>query len=239
MTPSLSLTFTPPRIADERALRFVEQTAEHFDLAREQPARGRGQDRRRSDNRRVRAVRSAERVVDVDVAQLHQVGREGRVVRFFAGVEAQVLDHCDRAGLETLRNLQRLEPGDLGRQLDRRAEELAQPFGDGRQRVLRVGLALRPPEMGAAHDRGAALAQPRDRRQRRGDPEVVVDHPVVQRHVEIGAQQARACRAPTEGLRVAEPVRPSDDALFLADEVDEIDQTGSSSPTRCRTSRAP
>ena len=48
----------------------------------------------------MRAVRGAERVVDVDVAQLGQVRGEGRIVGFLARVETQVLDHHDLAGLE-------------------------------------------------------------------------------------------------------------------------------------------
>ena len=70
-------------------------------------------------------MRGAERVVDVGVDALDQLGDERRVVALLARVEAQVLEQLD-----------------AGRQL-------GQPRADRLHRVLRVGLALRPAEVAA------------------------------------------------------------------------------------------
>ena len=187
----------PAENRDEGPLWRGEQSTENLDLACQQPTRGRRQHERRSDDRRVRPVRGAERVVDVDVAQLGQVRGERRIVRFLAGVEAQVLDQHHPAGLEGLRPAQRLEAGDLGRQRDSDAEQLAQAHRDRRERTLWIDLALRPTEVGAAHDLRATLSQVFDGRKRRGDAQVVLDAAVAQRNVEVGAQQ-HAC-APRHG----------------------------------------
>ena len=135
------------------------------------------------------AVRGAEGVVDVDVAQLGQIRGERGIVRFLAGVEAQVLDQHDLAGLEVLGPAQRLEAGDFGRQPDVDAEQFAQSPRDRCERVLRINLAFRTPEVRAAHDLGPARPQVFDGRQRRADAQVVLDPAVAQRDVEVGAQQ--------------------------------------------------
>ena len=77
---------------DERPLGRVQQAAERLELApQQQPGSGR-QQVRDALGRGVRAVRGAEGVVDVDVGELREGGREGRVVGRLAGVEAQVLE---------------------------------------------------------------------------------------------------------------------------------------------------
>ncbi len=47
--------------------------------------------------RSVRAVRGAERIVDVDIRELGEALREGRIVGFLPGVEADVLQQEDVA----------------------------------------------------------------------------------------------------------------------------------------------
>src|SRR5256885_13155750 len=95
--------------------------------------------------RGVRAVRRAERVVDVQVAALRELAREALVVLRLPWVEARVLEHVDA----------------LVRQ------ELSQPRRDGRQRVLRtILLRLRPAEVRADAQLGrAALEQKLEGRQ--------------------------------------------------------------------------
>jgi hypothetical protein len=174
---------------NERALGVSEQPAERLDLGRQEPAGRGGHDARWPHDRRVRAVRRAERIVDVHVAELAQVRGEAGLVGLLTGIEPQVLDHHDVAGTEALCAADRTEPRDLGRQLDFGVEQLAQPPRDGRERVSRINLALGASEMRAQHDRRAALAQPQERRKRRGDAQVIVDLAVAQRDVEIGAHQ--------------------------------------------------
>ncbi len=56
-------------------------------------------------HRRVRAVRRAECVVDVDVAQLGELPRERLVVFLFLGMKAKVLEETDLPGSQILDHL--------------------------------------------------------------------------------------------------------------------------------------
>ncbi len=107
----------------------------------------------------------AEGVVHVEVAAVGELAREALVVRRLAGVEARVLEHVDA----------------LVRQ------ELAQPLGDGGDRVLRaVLLRLRPAEVRTdAHLGGIPLEQELQGRQRGADARVVGDAAALERHVEV------------------------------------------------------
>ncbi len=92
---------------DERARRVLEDLAERLDLALEQPAGGAREQVRDALGARVRAVRGAERVVDVDVGELGERACELRVVLGLAGLEADVLEHQDLARRELLRRAPR------------------------------------------------------------------------------------------------------------------------------------
>ena len=88
--------------------------------------------------RGVRAMRRAERVVDVEVAAVGELAREALVVGRLARVEARVLEHVDAL---------------VG-------QELAQPRRDRRHRVLRaVLLGLRPAEVRADAHLGRAVLE--------------------------------------------------------------------------------
>ena len=65
--------------------------------------------------------------------------------------------------------------GDSRRQEHLASEELSEPRRDRGHGVASIGLALGAPEVPARDDNGVALAQPVDRGQRGGDPQVVVD----------------------------------------------------------------
>ena len=153
----------------ERPLDLAEQAAEMLELGEQQESGVGRQQVRDGLGRGVRAMRRAERVVDVEVAAVGELAREALVVRRLARVEARVLEHVDA----------------LVRQ------ELSQPRRDRRHRVLRaVLLRLRPAEMRAdAHLRRALLEQELERRQRGADAGVVGDAPVLERHVEVGADE--------------------------------------------------
>ena len=88
---------------DERPVRLLQHPAEILDLLRHQQAGGRLL--RVMDDalgRRVRAVRRAEGVVDVDVGERRELPREAAVVLLLFGVEAQVLEQHHAAGLGLL-----------------------------------------------------------------------------------------------------------------------------------------
>ena len=93
-------------------------------------------------------------------SSLRFVANAGSFV-FLARIEAQVLEHHHVARREALGELERRRSRRPRARAPRRAEQLAEPAGDRRERVLRVDLALRPAEVRAQHDRRLALAQPR------------------------------------------------------------------------------
>src|SRR5687768_15758123 len=105
----------------------------------------------------MRAMRGAERVVDVQIAQLRQAAREPRVVLLFAAQKAGVLEQNDIA-LAVMRRLDRLVRIRAFDELDAtRRKELLEVHGDSVERVFRFGLALRPAEMGQQDHSRAAL----------------------------------------------------------------------------------
>ena len=113
--------------------------------------------------RRLGAMRRAEGVVDVDVAQRRHLSRERVVVLLLALVEAAVLEQHD------LPRLQRVEPraavDPVAHERHRHAEQLGQALRDRRQRVLGLPLAFgRPAEMRGHHHRRAARERVADAR---------------------------------------------------------------------------
>ena len=143
-------------------------------------------------DRRVRPVRRAERVVHVEIGERGQRGREPGVVLLLFGMEPQVLEQHDAAaaGVDHLHGV--LAPAlpmqSLTNSTGRPSSSVEMP-GDRRQAELRVRLALRPAEMAGEDDRGAPLERVADRRQRRRDARVVGDPAVLQRNVEVDADE--------------------------------------------------
>ena len=93
MTPILSLTLAPPRITTKGGVGIVADGRQLDDLALEQQAGVGRQQVRHPLGRRVGAVRGAEGVVDVELGELGELGRELGVVLLLAGLEAAVLEH--------------------------------------------------------------------------------------------------------------------------------------------------
>src|SRR5262245_44269201 len=151
----------PAEHGHERAARVLPQAGEHLDLLGQQPAGRRWERAGRAHHGGVRPVGGAERVVDVRVHALDQLGHERRVVGLLTGVEAEVLEQ-----LGAWRELGQTRPHRL-------------------HGVARIGLPLRPPEVGRADHGRAVVLQPADRRHSGADPEVVRDAAVVQGHVEV------------------------------------------------------
>ncbi len=145
---------------------------------------------REGANRRVSAMGSAERVVDVDVAELRELAREVLVVLLFASVEAQVLEERDLAVAEVVDDLSRAVADAVVREHDLAGwEELRETGADGLERQLGVALALWPPEVRREHDAPTSLERQLDRRQSRPDPRVVGDGGAVERNVEVDAHE--------------------------------------------------
>ena len=134
-------------------------------------------------------MRGGERVVDVTVGQLGELAREAVVVLLFLGMEAEIFEQQQLAGFDRLRLRARGLADAVGRQRDRAREQLAQPFGHGLERQLRVGPALGTTEMRGEHDGGAAIESQPERGNHRAQPGVVGDGSPVEGRVEVGADE--------------------------------------------------
>ena len=122
MTSILSDTFAPPRIATNGRSGDSSACPRYCSSCSiSRPAAARWQVVRDALDRRVRAVRRAERVVHVAIGQRRERLRERRVVLLLFGVEAQVLEQrharapgratcCDRASRRRRRRSRRRTP---------------------------------------------------------------------------------------------------------------------------------
>jgi len=137
----------------------------------------------------MRPVDDAETVLDEDVGQFGELGRESVVVGFFFGVETQVFEQQD---------LTRLDPGGglgggfadaISRELDRSVKNLLQALGDREQAAAHVALAVRAPKVRTNNQFDVVVEQILDGRQGLFDAVIVGDLTVVERHVVVGAQQ--------------------------------------------------
>ena len=168
----LVLDLRAPGNEHERPLDVPEEAPEHLQLLLEEEAGVGGQQVRDAFRRRVRAVRGPERVVHVQVVSVGEAAGGLRVVLRLSGVEAGVLEHGD----------------------PRIREQLAEPVRDRVHRERRIG-ALRPAEMGADRDlRRVPVEQKAERRERGPDPRVVRDLAVLERDVEVGADEDALAR---------------------------------------------
>lgn len=141
----------------------------------------------------VLAVHRAEAVAHVDIGQRGQPVGElaalGVVLRRLTGVEAEVLDDGDLAGLQTVhRVVGGGADGVLGER-DRLAEELGEALGGRQQRERRVRCSLGAAQVGGDDHLGASVGQGLDGGQDGADAAVVGDLAVGERHVEVGADE--------------------------------------------------
>ena len=173
----------------ERAVLIEENVSEltrPIELGRQQrPGAGDLGVPRDAVRRGLGAMRGAERVVDVNVAQRCDLAGEGLVVLLLALVDAAVLEQHHLARL----HVHAADPVAPERHLA--PEQFAQAPGDGGERILRPELAfLGPPQVRGDHHRGAFLQREADARQRGADARVVGDGAgLVLRHIEIGADE--------------------------------------------------
>ena len=172
----LVLDLRPAGDEHEGAIDRAEQLAELLQLALEQQPGIGGEKLRDGHRRGVRTVHGAECVLDEQVVAGGELARKALVVLRLPRMEARVLEQVHARA--------RLLEADVV------AERVGQPLGDRTQRQLRVGPLLRAAEVGADVDpRGVALEQQLDRRQRGPDPRLVGNHAVLERHVQVGAEQ--------------------------------------------------
>ena len=176
MTPILSVTFAPPTIATSGAagasrMPFSVSTSR----CSSSPA-ALGSSSRHADRGRVRAVRGAERVVDVGVGQRRVAPGELRVVLRLAGLVADVLEHHEIAVRHVVQrsapactSAPSSSPG--GRRPARSDSSGSRSFGR--------------PRCAASTQPRAVRAQPLDRRQRGPDARVVGDAIAVQGDIEV------------------------------------------------------
>ena len=124
---------------DERPLRVPERIAQVVELLLHEEARRRlRHELRDALGRGVGAVRAAERVVDVDVRQRRELLGEGGIVLLLGGVEAQVLEQEDAAGLRAPPRPSR-RPGPRSRRRTRPARRGARTSASATGRRLMSG----------------------------------------------------------------------------------------------------
>ncbi len=182
------------RAAEHRDVRLVRrghELAERGDLLLEQePAAALAHELRERVDARVRAVHGAERVVDVDVAELGELLREAVVVLLFFRVEAEVLEQADLAGAQIEDDLLRRVADAVVRHVHFDAEELRERAPHGSSENSGSWPFLRPPEVAREDHARAALDRVLDGRERLADARVVGDRcPSVQRDVEVDAEE--------------------------------------------------
>ena len=127
----MSETFDAAEHDDERMIGVLDDPLQRRDLALEQKACGRLVDVfRHASGRRVRAMRRAERVVDVDIRERAQCSAELGVVLRLARFVARVLEQDDLALLKRIDEL-----GDGGAdQTGREFHVLAEQFAEASRR---------------------------------------------------------------------------------------------------------
>src|SRR5256714_6857318 len=168
--------------------------AQGYHLALHQES-GDGRQVLRDPHRRgVGSVRGAEGIVDIELAEGGQLPGKGRVVLRFAGIEADILQHHNLAVAH--RSHCGLDRGtDAVLQVGHGAShELAEPLRQRRGPVGVVDLAVGAAEMGDQDHAGTALEQVLDGRERLADAGVVDDAAILDRDVEVDADQHALAR---------------------------------------------
>ena len=217
-------------------------------LLHEEPGHRRTQVMGDPFDRGVAPVSGGEGIVDVDVAEPRQRPGEARVVRLLLGVEAEVFQEEQAARREGSRRLLHRGADAVGGERHPLAEERPQAPGDGTERVLRVGLPLRAPEVGGEDHPGPPPASEGDRGEDGPDARVLHHLAVAaQGHVEVHAEEdpgaaqldvldgalGHVGEASTSGAPPAPGPRATGPGTGRGP------GRGRSTPTRCRTTRGP
>ena len=140
-------------------------------------------------------MRAAEGVVDIHVAQLGELLGEGRIVGLLFLVEAQVLQQQRLPRLQLARHLLGNLADAVGREghvlrlVEELVQQLAQSRGHGAQAHRLHHLALGASQVRAENDLGLVAQRIFDRRQCLADARVVGDGAVLQRNIEVDADE--------------------------------------------------
>ena len=235
-----------PENRHERAVGRREHAAQVFELLfHQEPGGGFRHEMRDALDRRVGAMGRAERVVDVQLGQGGQLLRELRVVLFFLRMKPEILEqhHTAAAVMGGIDRGFRGLPDAVGRKRHRPTQERRGACGDRFQAVLRIHLPLRASQVRGEHHRCPVIERVANRRERRADTRVVGHLAILERHVEVDAHE----HAPTLQIEISDGklhnyrLLTADCRLStttLCSPCRRADRcSGSSSPTRCRTTR--
>ncbi len=153
-------------------------------------------------------MRGAERVVHVHVAVRRELTREAFLVRFLAGVPAQILQHRDLTVAEIADDLARAVADRFIGERDFLPEQLGELVRDRLERELRLDLTVRTPQVRAEHDSRAALDQVLERREGGANACVIryALRPLLERDVVVDAHE-HALALDGQLLDALDPVR--------------------------------
>ena len=164
-----------------------------LDLLEDEQAGGRGQQLGDVVDGRLLAVDDAEAVGDEGVAELGVLAGElfALLVNLggLTGIETDVLEQGDLALTQGGDGLGGRRSNDVGGQRDLHAGKLSEALGDGGQREGGIDLTLGAAEVGHDDDLGTGVGEGLEGRQRRADTAVVGDDAVLERNVEVGADE--------------------------------------------------
>ena len=174
----------------ERAHRVGERLAHHVQFLADEVTGHGGEVVGHALGGGVRAVRGAERVVHKHIRHGGELLREGGIVLFFFGVEAQVLQQDGFARLHFRRELLGAFADHVAGELHFKAQLLAQALGHRREGIFHVEFALRAAQVGAEDHSRAFIQQIADGGQSGVDARFVRDVLIgVERHVEVAAHE--------------------------------------------------
>ena len=189
---------SPAEDRDKRLLRSFQGFAQVIQLLfQQQPGCGLRDKMGDALGRSVRPMSAAKGVVHIDVAKAGELSREVRVVGFFSGVEAQVLEQQNLPRFELARQFGGQvahavgREGNVDRFTQRVIEQRAQPVHHRPQAVFGVRFSFGAPQV-RGHNHFRVMAQRvLERRQGLFDPGIVENLQTVlgERHVEINADK--------------------------------------------------
>ena len=212
-----------------RPLGVLGEALEHVDLGGDEAAHRGRQPGRDVVDRRLLAVHDPEAVGDEGVGEAGEgVGELGALLVGLGGlarVEPQVLEQHDVAvGHARRPRPARSRPPCRWRRSTGRPRSSASRPTTGAERVLLLGSALGPAEVGAHDDACARLGELRDGRDRRPDAAVVRDRRAVERHVEVGPDEDALAAQVAQRGDVSHGRLGPGRSEALADEDDEVDE---------------
>src|SRR4030095_6434541 len=137
----------------------------------------------------MRAMRAAEGIVDIDLAERRQCARESGIVLLFLGMKADVLEQGHAAIAQVGSYFFRWLADTIIRKSNRLTYQLFQPRRYRSQRILFDRFALRPAEMRHEQDLCAMFTQVVNRRQSLTNARVIRDHlfpiALLQRNIKV------------------------------------------------------